>query len=71
VQLQLSAYEQALKEAGERVHGLYGLALGENGEFNFKKFDSDLLTFLSAKRLWEWQNKGRCNKVGYKGGDTK
>lgn len=71
VQLQLSAYEQALKEAGEKVHGLYGLALGENGEFNFKEFDSDLLTFLSVKRLWEWQNKGKCKKVGYKGGDTK
>jgi len=68
VQLQLSAYKQGLEEAGESVERMYALALGENGDYNFKQFEPDLDTFLSAKRLWEWQNKAKCKKVNYKGG---
>jgi hypothetical protein len=65
VQLQLSAYEQALKEAGETVEACYGLSLGEGGIYTFKEFETDIKPFLSCKDLWVWKNKSKCKKVGY------
>jgi len=67
VQLQLSAYRQALREEGIEVDEMYALALGDDGKYKFKSFEEDLDTFLHAKKLWEWANKTKCEKVGYAG----
>ncbi len=68
VQLQLSAYKQGLLEEEIEVDRMYALALGDKGNYNFKPFESDLPVFLSAKKLWEWDNKAKLLKVSYKGG---
>jgi len=65
VQLQLSAYEQGLREEGEFVDVAYALSLGDRGNYNFKSFQMDLDAFLHAKGLWEWANEAKCKKVNY------
>ena len=54
--LQLSAYEQGLKEENFKVDSLAVLLLKENGKSKFGEGKSDLEAFLAAKILWEWKN---------------
>lgn len=61
VGLQLSAYKHAL---GEDLP-TYALALGGDGSYTFKKMNDVYDYFLAAKSLWEWQNKSKCESVGY------
>lgn len=69
--LQLSAYQQGLKEEGVKVNGLAVLLLKENGKYKFEEGESALSVFLNAKGLWEWKNKSLIEKVGYKGKNIK
>jgi hypothetical protein len=64
-ELQVTAYMNALREGGVPVNSGYVLGLGENGTYNFKKVDYQLIPFLAAKTLWVWQNKAKCKTVGY------
>jgi hypothetical protein len=42
------------------------LLLQEDGSYKFEKSERDYFDiFLSAKKLWEWQNEGLLNKMGY------
>ena len=54
--LQLSAYEQGLKEENIEVDSLAVLLLMEDGKSKFGEGKSDMEAFLAAKRLWEWKN---------------
>ncbi|HEC64616.1 hypothetical protein LCGC14_2779260 [marine sediment metagenome] len=54
--LQLSAYEQGLKEENIEIDSLAVLLLKEDGKSKFAEGESDLEAFLAAKRLWEWRN---------------
>jgi hypothetical protein len=56
VQLQLSAYQQGLKENGINAN-LSALLLREDGSFEFARYTDSLLPqFLACKTIWEWQN---------------
>jgi len=66
VQLQLSAYHQALKETtGEEADNLMAVSLGATGEYKEKVFEDNLITFLAAQHLWVWKNQAKCKRVGY------
>jgi len=65
IQLQLSAYKNALSECGTEVAGMFGLALAEDGTFTYKEFVYELEPFLSAKNLYEWKNRSSLIKMGY------
>ncbi len=65
IQLQLSAYTNALQEEGIKVEEMYGLALAEDGTYTFKPFNYELEPFLACKRVYEWKNKSSLEKVGY------
>lgn len=63
--LQVSAYRQALLEAGVEIEEAFILGVGENGKYNFRQAVLDLPAFLHAQGLWVWQNKEECKKMGY------
>jgi hypothetical protein len=74
VELQLSAYQEALKENGINADKLAVLLLekGKDGEgtgnYVFKTITPRFDEFLAAKKLWAWLNIDKNKKYGYKGG---
>ena len=62
VELQLSAYGEAFG----KPCGLIAVGLAEDGTYTHKKVENKYDTFLSVKRIWEWKNAAKCEKVGYK-----
>lgn len=65
VQLQASAYANALKEEGVEVEGTSALLLKEDGKYKFETYNDKLDAFLAAKTLYEGINQDRLVKVGY------
>jgi len=65
IQLQLSAYSNALHESGVYVEEMYGLALAPDGTYTFKSFEYNFEPFLAAKILYEWKNRPSLIKIGY------
>ena len=63
--LQLSAYRQALLEAGELVDAMGVVLLREDGTYKFEEQTLVFEVFLSVKHIWEWMNAEMCGKVGY------
>lgn len=72
VELQLSAYGEALVEKGKPMHKLAVLLLekGADGEatgnYIFKTVKPRFKEFLAAKTLWTWLNEDKNKKYGYK-----
>lgn len=64
--LQISAYKQALSEAGIEVEKGYVIGLGENGKFNMVEVDWNLQAFLACKLIWEFKDRKGIEKMGYK-----
>ncbi len=69
VELQLSAYRQALKEEGIEAD-IAALLLGEDGTYQFAKYGKDRLEqFLACLTLWRWQNEEMLAQMNFfKGG---
>lgn len=65
VELQLSAYYNALQEEGVPVEEMAAVGLSENGNYTLKTCENQFDKFLSCKSLWEWKNKELCKKIGY------
>lgn len=65
VQLQTSAYRQALREQGVEVEGCSALLLKEDGTFVFESHTDKLKYFIAAKVLYEGINFERLVKLGY------
>ena len=65
VELQLSAYKQALSEEGINVTRMGVILLTEDGDPEWKEKTEkyDIGSFLNAKGLWEWKNKGLVKKI--------
>lgn len=64
-EIQLSAYAHMAREAGLKVDGVALLALGEDGNYNFKRMTENFDIVLACKTLYLWQNAEMCKKVGY------
>jgi hypothetical protein len=55
IDLQLSAYVQAIEEMGVEVNGAYGLLLKEDGSYIYERRDHGRLEeFLACKKLHDW-----------------
>lgn len=73
VELQLSAYQEALEENGMHVDKLAVLLLekGKDGQatgnYIFKTVSPRFEEFLAAKKIWAWLNSDKNKKYGYKG----
>jgi 23S rRNA pseudoU1915 N3-methylase RlmH len=69
VELQLSAYRQALKEEGVEAD-IAALLLGEDGTYQFAKYEKDRLEqFLACLTIWRWQNEEKLAQMNFfKGG---
>ena len=73
VELQLSAYQKALEENGERVDKLAVLLLEKGrdgkatGNYVFRTVKPRFDEFLAAKSIWKWLNEDKNIKFGYKG----
>lgn len=71
VELQLSSYAHMLRLEGKPVDTLSVLLLetGEDGQptgnFKFKTCAEDFEAFMSAKKLWEWNNREKLFKAGF------
>lgn len=65
VELQASAYMQALNEDNQNIEKIYGLALAPTGKYTFKQLEYNLKPFLSALQLYVWKNKDFLRKTGY------
>jgi len=65
VELQTSAYINALREEGLEIEGGYALGIGEKGKTTFKGLDYNINTFLHMQAIWLWKNKADCKTVGY------
>lgn len=63
--LQVSAYINALNEAKLDIKRGFVVALSESGKYTCKEVEYCFDEFLSAKHLWEWTNKAKCEKLGY------
>jgi genome maintenance exonuclease 1 len=64
--LQLSAYQYALMEEGQNVEHIGVLLLLPDGNYKFALGEPRIDVFLAAKRLWEWKNREKLEKYGYK-----
>ena len=72
VQLQLSAYRQALKEGGIEAN-MAALLLKDDGTYIYETYKRDLLNeFLACKTIWDWQNEEKMKqlKLFKKGGEN-
>jgi hypothetical protein len=71
--LQLSAYAQMMREAGEQVDEIAVLLLetGKDGlptsKYKFQTMTEDFISFRAAKRLYCYLNKEKITKLGYGG----
>lgn len=65
VELQASAYKQALHEAGYDVDGMIAVALSEEGNYTQKSLQDKFDIFLKVKEIWVWKNQEDCKKLGY------
>lgn len=71
VELQASAYKNALHEEGVEIDEMIAVALSEKGEYTQKTLPDRFDIFLKVKDLWVWKNQEDCRKVGYlKGGEN-
>jgi len=72
VELQLSAYNEALVEQGKKPHKLAVLLLEKGddglptGSYTFKTVKPRFKEFLACKTLWKWLNEEKIKKYGYK-----
>ena len=63
VELQLSAYRQALKEEGI-VADMAALLLREDGTYQFAEYKTDRLDqFLACYTIWRWQNEEKLAQM--------
>lgn len=61
VQLQISAYRQALKEQGIEAT-MSALLLKEDGSYKYEEYTEDRLEpFLACLKLWQWKNEDKYN----------
>lgn len=71
VELQLSAYAFMLRAGGTEVDNISALLLetGQDGKptgnYKFATLTENFDAFLAAKKLYEWSNKDKLDKVGY------
>ena len=70
VQLQLSAYQQCMKEMGKEV-GMGALLLKPDGTYKFERYDESLIKqFLACKVIYEWKSASILEQIknyqGYK-----
>lgn len=65
VQLQASAYAQALKEEGTAIESTSALLLKDDGKYVFETYNDKLPAFLACKTMYEGINEKRLIKVGY------
>lgn len=70
--LQLSAYKQGLSEQGIEVNRMVAVVLKKDdqgnptGKYVAEEGTDELGTFLSLKKIWEWQNRALLTDVKYK-----
>jgi hypothetical protein len=65
VHLQLSAYSQALEEILEAPDSTAVLLLTEEGKYTYEKGKDQLEAFLAAKKLYEFINQERLERLGF------
>jgi predicted RecB family nuclease len=66
--MQISAYQNALAEAGKPIAGVGVILLGKDGEYKFQATEETATKFkgfLACKQIWESLNEEMLKKVGY------
>lgn len=67
VHFQLSAYECALNENGQKTEGTGALLLNEDGTYKYEVGKDKLKGFVAALELWKEYNSELLEKVNYSG----